>query len=383
MASIYSGSYITIAATASDSDHGGCFRNATNERSGHNVEITNDTGSAFTVRVRAQRQTHWMTIPRQMMCENDFGNLGDDPPPLFTRAWCFQELLLSPRVVRFDEWEISWCCRETELCSCGYTDKIAGPARKMDRTLQLFLSEPDESHSIDSAQLWRSMVHYYCALSLTYRRDTLPAISAVAEMFKKRFRRDNEYLAGLWQSSVVQDMLWTNAGEENKRPINREEWLAPTWSWASCGGKPDYYFGRKRSLATVVELHCEPVEAAPLARFKRGAYIILSGITVFGVMVVTKSGLQFALRDDAVSQETWGRVPNWATMDIPFSDAVGKKMMILRLARDEEHGTGEYWIILQPTDRDDGAYERVGLALVKSVSGAGTEKLLKTQVRII
>ena len=383
MASIYSGSYITIAATASDSDTGGCFRKATNDRYGHGIEIYNDTDTIFTVRVRAQKQTHWMAIPRQMMCEDTCGDLGDDPPPLFTRAWCFQELLLSPRVIRFDEWEIAWCCRETERCSCGYLDRIAGPARNLDRTLQLFRTHRKEGKAIDSSQLWRSIIHYYCPLLLKYRRDTLPAISAVAKVFKENFGENDNYVAGLWQNSVIQDMLWFNAGEENKRSINRQEWLAPTWSWASCGGSPDYYFSPKHPLATVLDLHCEPTKAAPLVRFEPTAYIVLSGIAVSGVITMAKGGLQFALHDDTVDQDSWERVPNWVTMDIPSFEAAGKKFTIFRMAREEGYTMGEYWLILQATDRDDKAYERVGLTLIKLVPGAPTATWRDTVVKII
>ena len=321
---------------------GGCFRNATNDAVGHSIEICNDTETAFTLRVRAQIQTHWMTLPCQMMCESFFGNLGDDPPLLFTRAWCFQELLLSPRIIRFDEWEISWCCRSTELCSCGYLDKVAVPARNLDKDLLQFLSNTDGQDALDSANIWRAIIHSYGPLLLTYKRDKLPAIAAVAETFKTRIHKDDEYLAGLWRSSIVTDMLWMNAGEENKSTIDRQEWLAPTWSWASCGGKPDYYFGHKQPLAKVIGLHCKPVEKAPFAQFQPGTYILLSGIAVTGIMVEKKAEVVFNLRDDAVDKNDWKRASNWATMDIPLSEAADKEVTILRLAIDDVYGTGEF-----------------------------------------
>ena len=383
MASIYSGSYVTIAATASASDHEGCFRNATNDPVGRSIEINNDTKTVFTLRVRAQVQTHWMAVPCQMMCDSSFGDLGDDPPPLFTRAWCFKELLLSPRVVRFDEWEVSWCCKSVELCSCGFLDKVAVEARSSDRQLLQLLSNTGSRKQNDAADLWRTIIHNYGRLLLTYKRDKLPAIAAVAEMFSMRVRKDDVYLAGSWRSSIIIDMLWFNAGEENKTHIDRQEWLAPTWSWASCGGKPDYYFGHKRSLAKVIDLHCKPVREAPFAQLQPGAYIILSGTVVTGIMIERKSEVTFSIRDDTVDTNDWRMAANWAIMDIPLSDAAGKEVTILCLARDDVFKTGDYWIILQNARGDDNSYERVDITLIKPLLGAEAKALPERIVKII
>lgn len=129
MAAIYSRSYVTVAATASLSDEEGCFRTATNDTNGHNITVRETSRVARTIRIRAQIQSHWTAMPTESMAEINFGDLADTKPPLFTPAWCFQERVLSPRYLTFDEWGLSWSCRETETCSCGYLDQVIGPAR--------------------------------------------------------------------------------------------------------------------------------------------------------------------------------------------------------------------------------------------------------------
>jgi len=152
MVSIYSGSYFTIAATAS-SDDGGCFRNATNDLVGHTISIHREYESAFNIRIRAQIQTHRLVVPNKIMTPDESRSLGDDSPPLFTIAWCFQERILSPRLPRFDNWEMSWSCKYTETCSCRYLDQVVVPARNSQRYQHPFTLSEEERESVDSVRL--------------------------------------------------------------------------------------------------------------------------------------------------------------------------------------------------------------------------------------
>jgi hypothetical protein len=387
MASVYSGSYVTIAATASSSDDGGCFRNATNDLVGHTISIGKGTEATFDVRVRAQIQTHWLAVPNEMMSPDQCGDLGDDCPPLFNRAWCFQERLLSPRFLRFDDWEISWSCRYTETCSCGYLDQVVIPARNAQTYHHPFLLSKEETESVDPATLWQELLSQYGLLSLTYEKDKLPAIAALAERLWMNLRRDDQYIAGMWASSLVADMTWSTPTE--KRP-RAQEWRAPTWSWASCSGMIMYFSLPLREVAKVIDLHCVPVEGAPFASFQHGAYVVLSGSAVTGHLMGSVGYQRFVARDSQVTEDSWKRRPNWVSLDIPHDELRGATVTVLLLARqdwpkNDPHPAriGEYWVLLRQVEGRYALYERVGITFFEMLPGALAVQLPEKIMKII
>jgi hypothetical protein len=91
---------------------------------------------------------------------------------------------------------------------------------------------------------WYNIVEAYAWRTLTFRKDRLPAIAAMATL-AKRHRTDDRYIAGLWRSSLCFDLFWytdTSDGFENQSvAITRrirsfsepDTHRLPSWSWAS------------------------------------------------------------------------------------------------------------------------------------------------------
>lgn len=52
------------------------------------------------------------------------------------------------------------------------------------------------------------MVEEYSCLHLTFSKDRLPALAAIVQRMMVT-RRDDLYIAGMWQSSVLQDLTRT------------------------------------------------------------------------------------------------------------------------------------------------------------------------------
>ncbi|OCK85060.1 HET-domain-containing protein, partial [Lepidopterella palustris CBS 459.81] len=123
--------------------------------------------------------------------------------PLFQRGWTYQERLVPKRVIYFSKQELLWEC---------YLDQRVAVRRSYE------------------------IVEEYSGLALTFQTDKLPAISAIAKQIQS-LRPHDRYLAGLWSSTLVQDLLWAPRTIELTRP---KTYCAPTWSWASFTGEVLY-----------------------------------------------------------------------------------------------------------------------------------------------
>jgi len=79
----------------------------------------------------------------------------------------------------------------------------------------------------DVVARWLEVVKDYTRLKLTFPTDKLPAVAGLARQFRQ-YRRGN-YLAGLWNDSLFEDLLWFAQPPAPKPSI----WRAPSWSWAA------------------------------------------------------------------------------------------------------------------------------------------------------
>ncbi|KAF2803092.1 HET-domain-containing protein, partial [Mytilinidion resinicola] len=116
--------------------------------------------------------------------------------PLLRRGWVYQERLLSPRGLHFGPDELVWECATALDCE-------------------------------SLIKRWHDIVKEYSGLSLAFSSDRLPALSGLA----KQFRKLGRYYAGMWESSLVQNMLWASGEPGNQ--LGRPQHRAPFWSWAS------------------------------------------------------------------------------------------------------------------------------------------------------
>ncbi|KAI8944580.1 hypothetical protein F4801DRAFT_571309 [Xylaria longipes] len=87
------------------------------------------------------------------------------------------------------------------------------------------------------------MVSDYTKLSLSVPADRLPAMAGMAKFLERSI--GSPYLVGLWQDSLVEDMLWMGPREERtgRRAMldrNTPSQHLPTWSWASIEGRVVY-----------------------------------------------------------------------------------------------------------------------------------------------
>lgn len=220
MADYYSKAHITIAATASPDSAGGLFRKWPQ------FEFTGITTEGSPSQVIARR-----------MPEHLFESFILDPFPLLSRAWVYQERLLSAAVLHFGPQELSWECKEASTCECGFASahKLMSQQRVMlgrkIKPSELLLNYVGDTEALSRSSLWHRMVSDFSDLELTKYSDRLPAIAGLAKALK-RFRNSSPplplYAYGIWADSAIVDLCWYTG-----KPDQRDKLGLPSWSWAA------------------------------------------------------------------------------------------------------------------------------------------------------
>lgn len=186
--------------------------------------------------------------------------------PINGRAWVYQERMLAPRVIHFTRQQTLWECF-TVNASEGSPDGRLDSAGMYDYKTKIVIRNGLSRATIDEdaeARLWAMMIFHYSDLSLTYPGDRLLAVSALARhICKKRLLKPEDYLAGHWRPDFPANLVWavtrwnTFAEKKPKFYYGRltEEYIAPTWSWASVNsGVHDFVYKTLIPLATVIDV---------------------------------------------------------------------------------------------------------------------------------
>lgn len=293
MCAVYQNSYLTLAALAgSDSTYG--LRTTSVEQVSVPFARLRLAENTYTLYMR---RLHYFGRQWIILSDTRSGRL-----PLLSRAWTFQERIVSPRVMFFTESEMIYECLGGVQCECGdaQSDQSQSTKRKIymatracssnaaalsvGKSPSVTLIDNGMSASVvsnnltgminvdkearDIAETWRlQVVVNYAPLSFSVPRDRLPALGALAEQFQ-RVRVGEDYLAGLWSGSLLQDLLWYCGSIRPKSPLNKDKdtlqrpFSLPTWSWASLQSYKSHISTPDAPAykATVVEAHCTYAE---------------------------------------------------------------------------------------------------------------------------
>ncbi|SPO02995.1 related to tol protein [Cephalotrichum gorgonifer] len=254
MASVYSNTYITLAGISAKNCQVGlhCGGLRSTELSGETPD-----GKSYTLFAREPIE-HYMK-----------------KYPLLSRAWCFQETVLSPRTLYFGDKEMLWLCRERRNCECNllndrnqYHDgqdvvhdapffKLPPRSVKPKEDKKSFFKLPSRSFEnlglthqpFDPVTKWYELVNGYGTTFLSFETDRLIAVQGLVD-YMSHWRPDEQYYGGVWSGSVARDLLWTSKSygdtshglkrtrtmigpDTKKTGWSSDKWLFPTWSWAS------------------------------------------------------------------------------------------------------------------------------------------------------
>ena len=234
MASVYSNGHLTIAATHSFNGRGGLFVHTKDFRVFGKTPDEEDYCLYFRERIDHQIDAGFESA--------DYTSTATYYP-LLSRAWVYQERMLSTRILHFGRYEMFFECKSTIKCECnsirfyGTGFETEMPLIKIeyaDVLADYDMSQEGQAQAdihYQGARTWRTMICCYTALHLTKSKDRLPAIGGLARQMAAA--RKSKYLAGLWEESLQDDLLWmvsTISRLKRPRPYPPN---APTWSWAS------------------------------------------------------------------------------------------------------------------------------------------------------
>ena len=236
MSSVYQNAYLTIAATSAVDDSIGLFCNSSAIAHSAEDETTPYPSRERKIEIQnAKSQLHSVYV-QNLMRHDWYWDTDQGFPksfcPLLNRAWCFQERLLSPRVLHYLLNELSWECLESCACQCSPPAHDGLKARHSQD-----LSCGSETRL---RECWYDLVRAYSVLTLSFAKDKLPAISGVAAQMQGF--RNTKYLAGLWEDTLLHDLLWTTNPGTRQGHSRANQWRAPSWSWASVDGEVRYDF---------------------------------------------------------------------------------------------------------------------------------------------
>ncbi|KAH7072319.1 heterokaryon incompatibility protein-domain-containing protein [Paraphoma chrysanthemicola] len=261
MAEYYSGATLVVAATHAEDSRKGCF--VTRSPLLHRpcpVPFRLNNEETLFVRLDEKKKSQ-------------------ATEPLRSRAWCFQEILLSRRTASFQADQLYWSCLHTKASEDdpkGVSVENSGPQAQPLVFLRTFLHHPPGGGALlkslaskdqelikwqktmeslyswnkpypkamnptqafyrnPAYQKWYDCVEYFMECKITYERDVLPAMSGLAKKMHGAVGINDSYCAGLWTGDLVRGLLWMVLSPAS--PIKKSNYIAPTWSWASRVGQ--------------------------------------------------------------------------------------------------------------------------------------------------
>ncbi len=362
MTSVYEHAHLAICATASKSDDGGLYSVLSPRLQPRRLRIVKDSGTTYDIYIRTDPHLQHVST---------WSNINDrfsQHLPLMTRAWGFQERLLSPRLVHFAEGEVMWECSELSACQCVQGDPDEPHEYMSDDSKWVFRQILRGDGSDSTKQYWKGIVESYSCLALTLDKDKLPAISGVAKKIAS-IRDGDRYLAGLWEKSIISDLRWQVYSGDHVQRLTK--WRAPSWSWTSINAptlaceKEDG--SEKREYARYIEASVTPTSADPTGELSSG-YLVLDA-PVISARVKGRTNPQPGFRWELVANSF--ATTFFADCEADFEDgslALDDMLLCVRLkqckyyAPPPDEGSKDFGLVLKQrgTDGTTALYERVG-----------------------
>lgn len=281
MAAIYRDAYLVIGASRGESDSQG-FLGPRHQPDAAVLASSDDAVETLILQLQPPEASRWT-------------NADTDPTnqePLSKRAWCLQERYLPRRMLLYGTRQMFWDCHEMSASEEGdsmrrdgdHLARICGTANISVSVLARASWGRCESKKDANHQEWYVMVEDYMSRDITKTSDRLPALAGLAKAVAQASK--DEYLAGLWKSALIEGLTW--CGSQGAETLaDPEEYIAPSWSWASVIGTvqfPIYSWWKDRAswrrisdfepLVTYVSHSFEIRDLDPLGRLKGGSLIL-------------------------------------------------------------------------------------------------------------
>lgn len=126
-----------------------------------------------------------------------------------SRGWTFQEQLLSTRLLCYTTGRMIWHCAEGQAIEPS--ERVRRPLSSLFADLKDLLAvtkqaDPGVRGVRRPYDVWYFLMREYSQRQLTFGKDRLPAIVALARTFQAR--QPGAYIAGLWREDLPHGLLW-------------------------------------------------------------------------------------------------------------------------------------------------------------------------------
>jgi len=275
---------------------------------------------------------------------------------------------------------------------------VSGPAATLKRDFEA--ARRIDSDSTASIWAWWSIVSAFSYCLLTIKTDRLPAISGAARQVQTQDL--GPYFAGLWRGDMPRALLWLSARSPGSHCERPKSYVAPTWSWASIDGPvhpphktqswdPDSSTGsiasndghteesttdtvhetstvdsksldivKEVNIAKIVDVHCKT--DGEVDQFVQ----VLDGWLKLRAPVARARVRRMAPRLSLFSESDVEISCHGVFLDLSSDEAmvwdsnIQYDVLCVLLCHGGLHGIGA--LLLRPSTRVSGAYERVGIA---------------------
>ncbi|KAL1616822.1 hypothetical protein SLS54_008214 [Diplodia seriata] len=266
-----------------------------------------------------------------------------------TRGWTMQEENLSLRKLMFG---LDRTVFECASASNWDREPPGTPQRSEELSLTPALPLP-AAH-----KLWLEQTTAYTDRAFTNPTDKLPAVAGYAQLFATHFDPLDQYVAGLWLSTIHAGLLWHHVPSDDDASVppsfaallarlREPPYVAPSWSWAATnqqltGGSRAYdeVFGRAPACAVVEAASTPRVEtnssAAAFGALK-AAHLSLRGrcVALPHKDSGAAPGLEMETGKDYFGYVTW-------KLNYEGTDETGRQQMLCLLDWNEVPAVGTH-----------------------------------------
>ena len=159
---------------------------------------------------------------------------------LDTRAWVYQERMMSPRTVHFCGSEIVWECRERLTCQrCAVSPQPSRGVPNDGDHKPLFTRisqmRPEDLEQAKFEDIWYEMLSVYTKALLSNEDDRLSALAGMVQLLNRHTKHENSF--GLWLPFFLDQLLWCYwSGQRGAWQDRKDTPGLPSWSWVSVRG---------------------------------------------------------------------------------------------------------------------------------------------------
>lgn len=411
MASVYSNSYLTIAATAGPNPENGLFfQRWTKTKDPNNILEDDQVLPIENIDISCKMHPGAFVRPRfslghKRFMESDNATNHMEDALLMSRAWAYQERLLPARVLHFHAEELIWECKTSVNCECTLLDDVQWAlAQRALHSGWLKVSMFSESATSVKSQAyaWLDAVSEFSVLRITKPSDRIPALSGLTKTFSTLSSNVlGDYFAGIWRHDLARGLLFervesmhtetkqllvqkssSNAADIHKRP--------PSWSWTSIVF--DYLdaisfdsvivngFIEDNRHFRVIYVHSNPFSQNNPFSWASGGTLKVKGKVIDAILLSSKESsankLEVQVRRDEYSRANFSA----DGLNMPNDHA---KLLCLLVGHSTKKTPGgsvlQYVLVLRSSNDKLACHERVGMLQVERskrwFSRASTEQV--------